>query len=213
MLDKKFTELLETQISDWAIRQFLLKNLDRPATLGDGIKKLNEKDRRNSIRFYEDSQNENKILKFVPASGAASRMFKELYSFMNTYKGSEEDYMKLTKDSSFKNVLQFFQNIEKYAFYYNLSLILNIFNKLVLEYLLTEKGLNYGNLPKGLLKFHNYSDSRRTPVEEHLVEGAHYAISGEDHVFLHFTVSPEHEMGFKRHIKNVIPDYSKHMVH
>ncbi len=230
MLDEKYIEKLKEQDKDvrkageqiqYFIKGFPFMKLDRAATAGDGIRKLSEKEMREAIHFYEDSQPENRIIKFVPASGAASRMFKDLFTFMNEYTGSEADYEKLKSDPSYEKVYQFFRSIQQFAFYEALrgvmeedghhleERMLKRDYKLVLEYLLTEKGLNYGNLPKGLLQFHQYDTTTRTPVEEHLVEGAQYAVSGQDHVFLHFTVSPEHEMEFKRHIRNVIANYGK----
>ena len=76
----------------------------------------------------------------------------------------------------------------------------------ILNYLLTENGLNYGNLPKGLLKFHKYKTGERTPSEEHLAEGAMYAKTGNN-VFIHFTVSPEHQALFEKHIEEIKVDY------
>src|SRR5690606_19381199 len=133
------------------------------------------------INSYEEKSKHKKVVKFVPASGAASRMFKDLFSFMESYQDTEEDYQKLINDEKKRPVFGFFKQINDYAFYddlkkayekaYNIGLheaILQRKYTSVLEILLTEKGLNYGNLPKGLLKFHAYKgDAARTPVEEH----------------------------------------------
>jgi len=228
MLDQKYITLLKNQGKDirkveeqiqFFVKGFPFMKLDRAATVGDGIKQLSETDIKKSIHFYENSQRDIKIIKFVPASGAASRMFKSLFSFLNSYKDSEEDYNRLKNDPEFKPVLQFFQQIQEFAFYKDLKdimekdghhleerLLKRDYNR-VLEYLLTEKGLNYGNLPKGLLKFHKYNGKCRTSVEEHLVEGALYASSGPGMVFIHLTVSTEHENGFKRHVKDALSEY------
>lgn len=174
-----------------------------------------------AINFYDNTIGEYRVIKFVPASGAASRMFKDLFQFLNDYSSSDVDLRKFKEDDEYQAVRYFFDNLEKFAFYEDLSLALKMdeleisdlieSNKpqIVLEYLLTEKGLNYGNLPKGLIKFHKYDDGSRTPVEEHLVEGALYARSNPEEAILHFTVSPEHENKFKEHIEKVLKTYSE----
>ena len=141
----------------------------------------------------------NSILKFVPASGAASRMFKDLFSFLSA------EYDVPTTDFE-KN---FFANIEKFAFYADLDatcrknknvgikeLIADGKYKDVVFNLLDFTGMNYGSLPKGLLKFHNYDNAARTAAEEHFVEGALYAAT-DGKVQLHFTVSPNHKALFQ----------------
>ena len=142
----------------------------------------------------------NDILKFVPASGAASRMFKDLFAFLSA------DYDVPTSDFE-KN---FFENIDKFAFYGDLNamciannkksikeLVDNGEYKSVVFNLLDFTGMNYGSLPKGLLKFHTYDDAARTSAEEHFVEGALYAATNGV-VKLHFTVSPNHKALFEQ---------------
>lgn len=152
------------------------------------------------------------ILKFVPASGAASRMFKDLFEFLEK-DGNEPE-------NGFEK--KFFNEIEKFAFYDDLNeaceknngkkikdLIENKQFKPIVENLLSEKGLNYGALPKGLLKFHSYSSEKRTPTQEHLVEGALYA-SAKGEVNIHFTVSKEHRSLFEKHLNETVAAYEKH---
>ena len=142
----------------------------------------------------------HKVVKFVPASGAASRMFKDLFEFLNS--SSDEP------NNDF--LVNFFNHIQKFAFFDDLNdvcvknegkkvseLIHEHQFKTVVDNLLHSKGLNYGNLPKGLLKFHKYEDMSRTPLEEHLVEGALYASGKDKIVNIHFTVSPEHRSFFE----------------
>jgi hypothetical protein len=239
MLDQRFIDQLVKQGKDirkveeqiqFFVKGFPYMKLDRPATVGDGIKRLSDKELTTAIHFYENSQEDLRIIKFVPASGAASRMFKSLFAFMNAYKGTEEDYGRLKNDPEYEPILKFFKEIQHFAFYKDLKGVLERddfhleerilkrdYNR-VLEYLLTEKGLNYGNLPKGLLKFHQYPEKSRTAAEEHLVEGALYAKSGLDRIMIHFTVSPEHDSDFKRHVETVIPENSetyhgKYLIH
>ena len=208
-LDKqgKTVAKVEKQIEDFK-NGFPFMDLIRPATVGDGIRKPSEKELLRAIKFYEGLASDIKIIKFVPASGAASRMFKELFA-----------YMKSSDPPSLSDALAiFFKEIKQFAFYQDLTDVLKKAGldmttllksksyKLILEYLLTEKGLNYGNLPKGLLKFHSYENESRTPMQEHMVEGAAYAASKDDHVYIHCTVSPEHEIKFKSHIRSIISD-------
>ncbi|MEG1748489.1 MAG: DUF4301 family protein [Tannerellaceae bacterium] len=142
-----------------------------------------------------------KIVKFVPASGAASRMFKNLYEFLSA------DYSVPTNDFEKK----FFADIARFAFYDALNavcleneskdipaLLAAGEYKAVVANLLEEKGLKYGQLPKGLLLFHTYPEKVRTAMEEHLAEGAMYAKNNAGEVNIHFTVSPEHQAFFEK---------------
>jgi len=151
------------------------------------------------------------IVKFVPASGAASRMFKNLFEFLDA------DYNEPT--SEFEKT--FFDNITNFAFYNELnesclenekqdisSLIAEKNYKPVVANLLSKIGLNYGSLPKGLLKFHKYPEGPRTPVEEHLVEGALYATGRSGKSNIHFTVSEEHRDLFQILLSQKIGQYS-----
>jgi len=159
----------------------------------------------------------------VPASGAASRMFKNLYNFLETYDESDESYNKLIADNSFNSAHNFFNSLLSFAFYSDLMNIILVADGedleellmekdfiYILSALLTEEGLNYGNLPKALLKFHRYDNQySRTPIEEHLVEGAHYTCNTNKQVPIHFTVSPEHKELFKEHIAKVKEIYER----
>ena len=152
------------------------------------------------------------ILKFVPASGAASRMFKNMFEFLSA------DYNQPTTDFEKK----FFAEIGKFAFFSELdaacqknedkdvkALMAAGQYKAVVENLLLAKGLNYGQLPKGLLTFHRSAEGVRKAFEEHLVEGALYAANGEGQMNLHFTVSPEHLPLFEQLVAEKKPAYEK----
>ena len=158
------------------------------------------------------TQTDKVIVKFVPASGAASRMFKNLFEFL----GADYD----TPQTEFEKT--FFEKIENFAFYNDLNqacqnntgkdipqLISEGNYKAVVSALLESAGLNYGALPKGLLKFHKYEDGSRTPLEEHLVEGALYAGNKNGKVNVHFTVSPEHRPLFKALVDEKAAIYAK----
>ena len=191
---------------------FPFLELKKVATIGDGILKFDEKEIDDYVKMYESEMSKHQIYKFVPASGAASRMFKSLFSFMEKYDGSDEAIKYFEGDTSFGSVFTFFKNIKQFAFYGSLKSVIaesgtNIDELIyqeeygqVLRYLLTTTGLNYGGLPKGLLEFHNYKTVTRTPLEEHLVEGANYCKDKDGKVDIHFTVSPEHKALFREKV-------------
>jgi hypothetical protein len=205
-------EKVQAQLSAFATG-FPYLTLKSAASLDYGIVSIDD----DAAVYYQDLWNKylaanKQILKFVPASGAASRMFKNLFEFLNA------SYAEPTTDFEKK----FFAEIEKFAFYKALDaacvknegkgiadLVAAGSYKAVVENLLKEKGLNYGNLPKGLLLFHSYPEAARTALEEHLVEGALYATNGEGKVNLHFTVSPEHVELFKSLVEQCKGAYEK----
>lgn len=178
------------------------------ASVEEGILKLTEEEQQAFAEAWDEAAKSLHIVKFVPASGAASRMFKDLFSF------SEASYDVPTTD--FEKT--FFNNLEHYAFFCALDAQCKTLHnknceellkegeyKKIVNALLQKEGLNYGQLPKGLLLFHRYEDSVRTPAEEHLVEGALYAKEDDGTVNVHFTVSPEHRSLFEAHIKENVP--------
>ena len=176
--------------------------LDSAASIGNGILAVDKSQCSKYIKTWDTyCSSEHTITKFVPASGAASRMFKDLFAFLDA------DYSVPTT----KFEITFFEGIEKFAFYKDLDaacianeqksikdLIAQGNYKAVVSNLLGSKGLNYGALPKGLLKFHKYSNTARTPFEEHMAESSMYASGSNGIVNIHFTVSPEHWPLFKK---------------
>ncbi len=154
-----------------------------------------------------------RALKFVPASGAASRMFKNLYEFLAaSYDNPTNDFEK-----------KFFSGITRFAFYDALNaaclrnerkditaLMAEGSYKAIVSNLLEEKGLDYGHLPKGLLLFHHADGgSVRTAMEEHLAEGALYAKNHAGEVNIHFTVSPEHQALFEKLVTEKKAEYEE----
>ena len=170
--------------------------LEASAGLGNGILSLDETAAAHYLEVWDEYLASNPdIVKFVPASGAASRMFKNLFEFLDA------EYTEPTTDFEKK----FFDRIGNFAFYADLdaaciknedagieALVAAGNYKAVVSNLLSEKGLNYGSLPKGMLKFHHYDATDRTAMEEHLAEGAMYARNEAGDVTVHFTVSHEH---------------------
>ncbi len=154
----------------------------------------------------------HRVVKFVPASGAASRMFKDMFAFADApYDVPQADFEK-----------KFFAELPHAAFFSDLNaacqrlhgkdieaLLAEGQYKAVVRAMLDAEGLNYGALPKGLLKFHRYEAGARTPLEEHLVEGALYARQQDGSVNVHFTVSPEHRRLFEQLVAAVVPAYEK----
>lgn len=200
-------EQVEAQLNHFR-NGFPYLDIRRPAIPGDGIIQPGQAELQRYEAFYARESGNFSILKFVPASGAASRMFKQLFAFAEEYDGSEQAYDAFTREQG--PVYQFIKEIERFAFFDDLKealqkktgqgiheAILKQHYVDVVHALLDEDGLNYGNLPKGLLKFHRYPDGSRTPAEEHLVEGAEYGKQNNKGVNIHFTVSPEHQQRFE----------------
>ena len=176
-------EQVEKQIE--AFRQgFPSLAVVKAASPEDGIICLSDDEVEAAVARYESKVNELSVVKFVPASGAATRMFKELFEFVND-------------DKRGKGIDTLLQNIEKFAFYEELKATGVDFtdDKAVVSAIIKE-GLYYGAKPKGLVTFHNYPDGTRKAIEEHLMEGAQYGAS-KGVSRLHFTVSPEHKEAFK----------------
>jgi len=181
-------------------------NLKRPCTVNDGILSLSAAQRRKLISFYEKNAENYKLMKFVPASGAASRMFADWFSLLDS---EESDSMKMRQ--------LFLKNLKRYPFYSLLNqnkrtsqFIQQKDVKALLDYILSSSGLQYGRLPKALIPFHFYTDKDiRTAMEEHLYEAAHYVCGAGNVCDLHFTISPEHEKDIIKKIKSVKSECQK----
>jgi hypothetical protein len=196
------TETVEMQIKQLT-EGFPYINIIKAATCNDGILTLSNARVNELVTLYENKCNQENIVKFVPASGAASRMFKSLYEF-NEGKSS-------LKSDHFDSAENFFKHLPKFAFYDDLMQFAGKYDnenekKEIISCLLDENGLNYGNLPKGLLKFHRYDEGAKTPLEEHLTEGVLYACS-KKRVRIEFTVSPEHKSSFLNLLETVKGKY------
>ena len=186
------------------------------AKIGAGIHHLSPEQETSALRRWNEYLADGgKVTKFVPASGAASRMFKSLFAFVD---GPDE------KPKPGSDVAEILKNIHKLAFYPELndtvkklygkdvdSLLSEGRDKDVIAAIVKEEGMNYGNLPKGLLTFHAYDDDARTPLEEQLVEGAQSAKSSDGLVHLHFTVSAHHRKLFEKKLEKVVPRVEKKM--
>jgi hypothetical protein len=197
-------EAVERQINNF-IHGFPPVHLIQAATVENhGIQRFSTEQIIRLAKDFDLYALHSKIVLFVPASGAASRMFKSLFAFLNDQQEKQD-----------VEIQEFIENIRQFAFYENLEDAFKKSGKNIeqasakdkIAYLLEKKGLNYGNLPKGLLHFHRYADGNRFAVEEHLVEGANYGKSADNKVFIHFTVSPEHQDDFVKTLKHVTKKY------
>ncbi|MCU4155820.1 DUF4301 family protein [Carboxylicivirga sp. A043] len=193
-------ELIEKQLEQFQ-SGFAYASLQKAATLGDGIIASTPNDEISFINKYKDAlKNGLETIKFVPASGAATRMFKALFEFIQSDK-NQQALLQIQEPYS-----TFFARIKDFAFINELenqlgqeinpdTITTEEADRIIKKILLPD-GLNYGKLPKGLLRFHKQNESVSTPVEEHLKEAAQYANNGQQ-AKVHFTVSPEHHELFK----------------
>ncbi|HOV86209.1 MAG TPA: DUF4301 family protein [Syntrophobacteraceae bacterium] len=193
-------------------RSASFSRLVRPCTLGDGIRLLSAEERERAVERQRIAAQAGRFQKFVPASGAATRMFQSLLQIfhMPHFLEREELQCRVRQGVSVAcDFLAFLDGLPRFAFYEDLekavvregttlaALIQGSQFRSLLEFLLTPRGLAYGSLPKGLLKFHRYPTESRTAFEEHLVEAARYIRDARGSCRLHFTISPEHEEWFR----------------
>ena len=188
-------EAVERQLENFR-RGFPYLKVVRAASPGGGVLTLDAAAAEAAAKRYDDAAEGLRIVKFVPASGAATRMFKELFEFVNDGKRG-------------KGIDTLLEHIEEFAFWPELKKVLpeGADERAVVDAIVNE-GLEYGRKPKGLVTFHAYPDGARKAVEEHLVEGAAYASAGGV-VRIHFTVSPEHRAGFEALLAERVPVYEK----
>lgn len=184
-------------------------DITRPATPGKGIMVLTEGEEQHYKDVFLANAPDFHITRFIPASGAASRMFKSLYTAMEKLEGKsvEQQWKWIEKK---KELRRFFKNLEKYPFYEDLNTSKKDSPHLLLRKILTEKGIAYGSQPKGLLKFHKYdARDRRTAFEEHMLEAVKYCGNRQGEINVHLTVSESHLEGFQKEARSVLPRIEK----
>ena len=186
-------EALDRQLKNFQ-EGFPFLSVVRAASRGDGIRVLTSEEVAQAAARYEHAAGELQVVKFVPASGAATRMFKDLFEFVREGRRTAV-------------VGELLANVRRFAFWPELEKLIGsgADERRTVENIVTE-GLRYGETPKGLVSFHRYGDEVRKAVEEHLVEGAQYAAAGGE-VKIHFTVSPEHRARFEALLAGKIPGY------
>lgn len=139
---------------------------------------------------------EYSMAKFVPASGAATRMFKDLYAFVESGETTEP-------------IEQFFANLESFAFYSELSDrvdmdqmdLANVADRMEIAKALLNHEMIYGDTPKALITFHSYDGFNTTPIDEQIYEGEKY-LDGKD-TNLHFTIGEKHEDAFNAYVEKI----------
>ncbi|MFD2725050.1 DUF4301 family protein [Hyunsoonleella rubra] len=186
------------------------------ATIDKGIERYDADGTEEMIALYEAKQQELSIVKFVPASGAATRMFKFLFQFLNAFDPNKTTLKNYIESNNDGLIATFSENLENFPFYNEVvGQIKNTYPKydefsegerlaLFVRTMLDENGLNYSFLPKGLLPFHRYSDKTVTAFQEHLFESTLYA-SSKEKANLHFTVSEKHHPFFAKELDEVKP--------
>jgi hypothetical protein len=201
---------------------FPYSRLVKPCVPGDGILDLNKDTIPELINTCSEAEKTGRCMKFVPASGAASRMFKLLLSCYNRSADMQTLMDEAENgDTDSSSILRLIDEISLLPFYHELeklmsgdgldikSLISKGEIREIFEYILFEKGLNLSNIPKGLIPFHRYVNYSRTPFEEHLVEACEYTRASDGSVKIHFTVSPEHRESIAEFIGSVKKEYEK----
>lgn len=190
------------------------------ASIGNGIELISKEDRQKLIDLFESKKEDLEIVKFVPASGAATRMFGFLQKFLEEFDPERQKLNDYIKSGKFSALSKFLNSIKEFAF---VDQVRKKIRKNYPEYrlgkkgmraylfvnmMLNEKGLNFNNKPKGLIPFHKYSKYATTAFEEQLFESAFYA-SVNDEVFLHFTFSEKDVEYFKNEFEDIQKRVSK----
>ncbi|MDR0756512.1 MAG: DUF4301 family protein [Tannerella sp.] len=209
LAEKNITESqLNRQLKRFA-EGFPYLEVKASASVEKGIRVITGEEQMHYVRIWDDYRLQQKrIVRFVPASGAASRMFKDLFAFLAAPYDAPSTEFERT----------FFEGIADFAFFDALNrrlceregkdiraLIAEGKYRTVAACLLEKDGLGYGTLPKGLLPFHSGADGVRTALEEHFSEGALYARDHAGEVHLHLTVSPEHRPLFEQFVREKLP--------
>lgn len=212
-------EAIDRQLTNFK-KGFDYINLSEPATTDNGIIYTSPEEEEHLIETYEQAREHSNIIKMVPASGSATRMFQDLFAFTDNYHGTVDEFLDFVQHKEPGSMHYFFEKMDELPFYEHLANVMwkdgkdihkmiekRDFNE-ILKYILTKKGLNYGNTPKGLIDFHIYRDFVRTAFDEHIVEAAMYA-SDHKKARLHFTVSEEYQAMFQSRLKKVTKIFEK----
>ena len=200
--------------------------LERPCTTGDGIAILDPEDQAPLISRWQEGADKGRLSAFLPASGAATRMFAFLQRIRNqveriTLEGTADKFGQASDD--YREFQVFVESLEEFAFFEPLAevmgkagsslqekLQLGVYND-ILDFLLEPRGLNYSSLPKALIPFHRYSDHYRTALEEHLVESVRTVRDQKQRCRVHFTVAPENQAEVEAHGREAAAKYREHL--
>lgn len=189
-------------------------NLISPATINNGILSLSDADFEKKATFFDDNKANFKICKFIPASGAATRMFKFLIAFLNNYDIQKETINSYINRKNDNDLSIFIVAMDKFPFFKAIDKKLRIIyphfdtldrdhkNYYFIKLLLSSNYFDFANKPKAVLPFHKYETHIANPIEEHLNECVHYAATNKTSN-LHFTVSESHLELFEKAIEDV----------
>lgn len=206
-------EDVEKQIAIFK-RGNVVVNIREAATLKNGISSFEEEEKEKLIRYYETRKDYLDLLKFVPASGAATRMFKAFYQFLEGFDPKQESVEDYVERKNNPKLEMFFGRMKNLPFYDKIlkkareneqdfdQLSEDKQQLLLVKAMLTPEGLDLGDYPKGLVPFHKYEDHLATAFEEHLVESVDYLVSGGA-VKVHFTVAEEHRKKFEEEFESI----------
>ena len=225
--NKELCQILKHGISEEeASRQlFLLKNppahahLLRAVSKNDGILRLTAEEEESFITLFQDAARKGRAQAFIPASGAASRMFKSLHKFIMQPEARQLEKTAKEGDKDAEEVVKFISNLERFPFFRELK---NIFKDSIpvsnsdyghiqnfLKYILVSDELGLSVLPKGLISFHKYDYENRTPFEEHLIKASSFLASSEGVTKVHFTINQDHAEKFRTLFKKIKNIYEK----
>ena len=186
----------------------------KAGSIGDGIVSISEADQNRLVEFYELNNQKKEIVKFVPASGAATRMFQFLFMFLNEFNPNGTSFETYINKKENKLLETFIKSLKDFAFFSSVQKktkeLYPDFEKasegagtyLFIKTMLDDKGLNFRNLPKGLIPFHKYETRTKTAFEEHLYESVYYA-SVNNNVKLHFTIAKKHLPFFEKELDGI----------
>jgi len=187
-------------------------DLRDPATISNGIEHYAVEALQQYVSIFEDKCDALDLLKFVPASGAATRMFKFLFQFLEDYDLEKESTNAYINRKNAQDLRLFFVGLDNFPFYknvrkelvkaYNDGVNININRVRFVKMMLEKEGLHYGNYPKGLFPFHRYPNHIASAFEEHLYEASLY-IKSRDKARLHFTISENHHKNFKEAFEHI----------
>ncbi len=196
------------------VRGIPYSNVVTTASIGNGIEEISEENQQKLVDLFEREKQQLELVKFVPASGAATRMFKFLHQFLKNYDPDEQTLNKYLKKGNYKALDTFLNNLKDFAF---VNEVRKKIRELYPDYktnkkgkrahyfvkaMLEPEGLGFRNMPKGLIPFHKYKKYYTTAFEEQLYESAFYA-SAKDNAYSHFTFSEEHVSKFKEEFEAV----------
>jgi hypothetical protein len=200
--------------------------LEKPCTLGDGIERLESDQQDALLARWQEAASGGRLGEFVPASGAATRMFAFLHRLrkeLPQITRADIEAGVARENGDYQDFQKFITSLDRFAFVEPLRKVMaessiSLDERLasgeyteIVDFLLQPEGLDFGSMPKALIPFHRYPDHLRTPVEEHLVEVTHTVPDGNGRCRLHFTVAPEIEEAVVKHGRQAAIDYGEQL--